>query len=51
MMLLLLPKMAGKGSNKKIKQIISIISLLQILKKVTTLGSAAPERCLFVRPP
>jgi hypothetical protein len=36
--------------NKKIKQIISIISLLQtpniILIKVTTLGSAMPERCL-----
>jgi hypothetical protein len=53
--------MAGKESvvaskktcimpNKKIKQIISIISLLKISKKVTTLGSAMPERCLFVCP-
>jgi hypothetical protein len=63
MKLLLLPKMAGKRlccslqkkafmmPNKKIKHIISIISLLQILKKVTTLGSAMPEWCLFVLPP
>jgi len=35
--------------NKKIKQIISIISLLQILKKFSTLGSAMPERRLSVR--
>jgi len=40
--------------NKKIKQIISIISLLQTpninkLIKVTTLGSAMPEQCLFVQ--